>query len=48
MNLFVTHSKELHNANLFSTGVYMVLWFYRGGMRSNKSGLCMGIDTKAV
>jgi len=48
MNLFVTHSKELHGANLFSTGVNMVLWFYGDGMKSNKSGLCMGIDAKAV
>jgi hypothetical protein len=37
MNLVVTHSKELHSANLFSTGVNMVLWFYGGGMRSNTS-----------
>jgi len=37
MNLVVTHSKQLHNANLFSTGVNMVLWFYGGGMRSNTS-----------
>jgi len=26
----------------------MVLWFYGDGIRSNKSGLCKGIDTKAV
>ena len=37
MNLFVTHSKELHSANLFSTGVNMVLWFYGGETRSNTS-----------
>jgi hypothetical protein len=37
MNLFETHLKELHNANLFSTGVNMVLWFYGGGLRSTTS-----------
>jgi hypothetical protein len=37
MNLVVTHSKELHKANLFSTGVNRELWFYGGGMRSNTS-----------
>jgi hypothetical protein len=50
MNLFVTHPNELHNANLLSTWVNMVLWFYGRWVRSNTSTAitldCAGVQTQ--
>jgi hypothetical protein len=46
----VISNRQLHNANLFSTGVDKVLWFYGGEIRSNTSTAvsldCEGVKTQ--